>query len=120
MPFPVIAQPLPRAGDAYTTLDKWHGWILAKSGHAEEWQDVFRVGRPDIGRVWAAIAVAVQDGLVSSVRDRSPHGVVCGVDVVLTINDRTSQVATAWHYADAEAAPRLVTAYPRPNITPWR
>jgi len=38
--------------------------------------------------------------------------VVCGIDVTLTINDRTAPVATAWHYADADAAPRLVTAYP--------
>jgi len=28
------------------------------------------------------------------------------------LNDRTASVATAWHYADADAAPRLVTAYP--------
>jgi hypothetical protein len=38
--------------------------------------------------------------------------VVCGVDITLTINDRTSSVATAWHYPDEDAAPRLVTAYP--------
>ena len=30
---------------------------------------------------------------------------VCGVDVTLTINDRTACVATAWHYADGHAAP---------------
>jgi hypothetical protein len=45
-------------------------------------------------------------------RDRAPYGVVCGVEVTLTMNDRTAPVATAWHYADEDAAPRLVTAYP--------
>jgi hypothetical protein len=46
------------------------------------------------------------------VRDRAPHGVVCGVEVTLTINEGTAPVATAWHYAHENAAPRLVTAYP--------
>jgi hypothetical protein len=32
----------------------------------------------------------------------------------LTIDDRTARVATAWHYADQGAAPRLMTAYPSP------
>jgi hypothetical protein len=36
----------------------------------------------------------------SVVRDRAPHGVVCGVDITFTINDRTASVATAWHYPD--------------------
>jgi len=56
----------------------------------------------------------VLNARVSTVRDRTPHGVVCGVEVELTITDRTARVATAWHYADEEASPRLVTAYPRP------
>ena len=46
------------------------------------------------------------------VRSREPHGVVVGVEITLTINDRTAPVATAWHYEDEDAAPRLVTAYP--------
>jgi len=45
-------------------------------------------------------------------RDRAPHGVVGGVELTLTINDREAAVATAWHYPDEDAAPRLVTAYP--------
>jgi hypothetical protein len=40
--------------------------------------------------------------------------VVCGVEVKVMINDRAATVATAWHYADDHAAPRLVTAYPSP------
>ena len=112
MPFPTIGQPLPHAADAYATADKWQGWILAAAGHGDEWARVFHAGPQDTELIWAAIAVAVLDAPVSDVRDRAPHGVVCAVDVTLTINDRTASVATAWHYPDTDAAPRLVTAYP--------
>lgn len=73
---------------------------------------MFGVGPNDSGRVWAAIVAAAADAPVSVLRDRAPHGVVCGVEVTLTVNERTTPVATAWHYADEDAAPRLVTAYP--------
>lgn len=114
MPYPETGQPLPRAADAHTTADKWQGWILAAQGHGREWTRVFDVGPDDSEGIWQAIAAAVLDARVSTVRDRTPHGVVCGVEVELTITDRTARVATAWHYADEEASPRLVTAYPRP------
>jgi len=112
MPFPTVGHPMPRAADAYATEDKWQRWILAAHGHGEEWARVFGVGANDSGRVWAAIVAVVRDAPVSVVRDRAPYGVVCGVEFTLTIGDRTAPVATAWHYADEEAAPRLVTAYP--------
>jgi hypothetical protein len=105
---------MPRAADAYAAAEKWLGWILAPHGHGEDWGRMFDVGPGDSERIWAAISAAVLDARVSVVRDRAPHGVVCGVEVTLTINDRTASVATAWHYANAEAAPRLVTAYPSP------
>lgn len=103
---------MPRASDAYPTEDKWQGWILAAHGHGEDWARVFGVGPDDSGRIWTVIAAAVRDAPVAVIRDRAPHGVVCGVEVALTINDRTAPVATAWHYEDEHAAPRLVTAYP--------
>jgi len=103
---------MPRAADAYATEDKWEGWILAARGHGEDWAWVFEVGPNDSGRVWAATAEAVRDAPVLVMRDRAPYGIVCGVEVTLTMNNRTAPVATAWHYADEEAAPRLVTAYP--------
>jgi len=114
MPYPETGQPLPRAADARATADKWQGWILAAPGHAREWARVFDVGPDDSEGIWQAIAAAVLDAPVSTVRDRAPHGVVCSVGVELTINDRTAHVATAWHYADEEGSPRLVTAYPSP------
>lgn len=114
MPLPTIGQPLPRAADAYTTGEKWQHWILAAHGHGPQWARVFATTVRDRERLWTAILTAVLDAPVTTVRDHGPNGVVCGVDMVLTINDRTARVATAWHYADHDAAPRLVTAYPTP------
>lgn len=114
MAFPQIGQPLPRAADAYATGDKWRGWVLATHGHGPEWASVFDAGPGDEGQIWRAIAAAVTDAPVSTIRDRAPYGVVCGVELILTVNARKAPVATAWHYADENAAPRLVTAYPSP------
>lgn len=112
MPYPEIGQPLPRAADADAMADKWRGWILAVHGHGPEWARVFNVGPLDSEQIWLAIAAAVLDAPVSTIRNRAPYGVVCGVEVELTINDRSALITTAWHYADAGASPRLVTAYP--------
>ena len=59
---------------------------------------MFHAGPQDGELIWAATATAVVHAPVSVVRDRAPHGVVCGVDIRLTINDRSASVATAWHY----------------------
>jgi len=114
MPYPETGQPLPRAADAHTTAGQVAGLDPRRPGPRSEWTRVFDVGPDDSEGIWQAIAAAVLDARVSTVRDRTPHGVVCGVEVELTITDRTARVATAWHYADEEASPRLVTAYPRP------
>jgi len=53
-----------------------------------EWKRIFRVTVEDLDLVWESIE--------------------------LRANERVAFVVTAWHYADADAAPRLVTAYPKP------
>jgi hypothetical protein len=110
---PIIGQPLPRAADAYAAPEKWEQWIFAERGHGREWARVFHVGLADAERVWRAIADAVLDAPISSVREVDV-GVSCEVQVILTINARTSLVRSAWHYVSAESAPRLVTAFPTP------
>lgn len=114
MPYPTLGQPMPRATDAHGADEKWRGWIFAAHGHGSEWRRVFGVGPEDRERIWSAIREVLVDVPVSTIRSRAPHGVVCGVEVTLTLNDRTARVGTAWHYADEDAAPRLVTAYPNP------
>jgi hypothetical protein len=113
MPKPTIGQPLPRADDAYATAEKWTEWILADRGHGREWTRVFRVGPADSEQIWQAMADAVLDAPVSSVREVA-LGVTCEVYMDMTINARTATVRSAWHYADNEDAPRLVTAFPTP------
>lgn len=49
---------------------------------------------------------------VSRVID-TEYGIICRVDLELAIGERSASVRTAWHYAGAMSAPRLVSAYPR-------
>jgi hypothetical protein len=110
---PTIGHPLSRADEAYVTPEKWTEWILSDRGHGEEWGRVFRAHLADSEQIWQAIADAVLDAPISAVR-KVAVGVTCEVDVELTINERTATVRSAWHYADTEDAPRLVTAFPTP------
>ncbi len=110
---PAIGLPLPRAADARAAPKKL-AWLLAEHGPGREWARVLRVPDHDSARLWGAIARALIDAPVSSIRDLSPFGIVCEVRLVLTLNARTSPVLTAWHYANPGDPPRLVTAYPTP------
>lgn len=105
---------MPRALDAYAEPEKWEGWIFATRGHGPEWKKVLHVGVDDHEAVWIAITQAVLEAPVHKILDRGQDGLVCGVDVKLTIGGRSAQVRTSWHYERPGAAPRLVTAYPRP------
>ena len=93
------------------TPEKLH-WILAEHGHGQEWARVFRVRDEDAERLWTALVGAVRNAPIFRVIDRREYGIVCGVAAQLTLNERTANVTTSWHYATAGAAPRLVTAYP--------
>lgn len=110
---PQIGDPLPRAAECWHDRTKLDRWVLGR-GHGAEWKRVFRVDEDDRDLVWSAIKHAVQEAAVEEVRDRSDFGVVCGVEAVLLIGDRSAAVKTSWHYAGPDAAPRLVTAYPSP------
>ena len=110
---PPVGQPLPRAAEAYTAPEKWDQWILAERGHGHEWARVFLVSPTHADAIWRAIADAVLDAPISSVRELEV-GVCCELQTILAIGSRTSIVRSVWHYADADAAPRLVTAFPTP------
>ena len=102
---------LPRADQAWFDRVKLENWILGAEGHGREWKRVFHVDPGDWERVWEAIAQATIGATIRVVRDRSPFGVVCGIEVDLTIDGRTATSTLSWHYAEEGAAPRLVTAY---------
>lgn len=106
-----IGRPLSRGGDAHVDENKWDAWILATPGHGADWRRVF--GEITVDAVWGAILSAVATAPIVDVRMLGEIGITCGVDLSLTLNDRTAAVRTAWHYESADAAPRLVTAYPR-------
>jgi hypothetical protein len=93
--------------------DKLTGWILSEDGHGSEWNRIFRVTVDDVDLVWESIAYGVLTAPVTAIR-RTSTGIGCEVFFELGINRRVAFVVTAWHYADAGATPRLVTAYPKP------
>jgi hypothetical protein len=88
-------------------------WILGVKGHGDEWRRVFRVEAEDAELVWESIAEAVRRARITEVRGQG-SAISYSVLVVLRINDRVASLLTAWHYRDAKASPRLVTAYPKP------
>ena len=108
---PPVGQPLPRAAEAYAAPEKL-AWILSEDGHGREWERVLRIGAEDADRFWEAIAQAVIGARIFKVTEE--FGIVCGVEVSLTIGRRTANARIFWHYERASDAPRLVTAYPRP------
>lgn len=110
MTWPEIGKPLPRIDGAYVRPEKW-SWILGDEAHGPHWRVVFRTVDPDW--VWAAIQVQLTATTISGIRSKGPFGLTCEVQMELVLNDRTATVLTAWHYDHEDAAPRLVSAYPR-------
>ena len=108
---PEIGDALPRAAECWYEQIKLDDWVLAERGHGTGWSRVFHLGPDDSERFWEAIAAASLEAPIATVRDRGKEGVVCGVEVELTIEDRTAPVTISWHYEDEGSAPRLATAY---------
>jgi hypothetical protein len=88
-------------------------WILSEDGHGPEWKRILHVTVEEIDLVWHSISQGVLTAPITAVR-RKHTKVSCEVFLELRMNQRIAFVVTAWHYADAGAAPRLVTAYPKP------
>ena len=109
MPAPEVGKPLPRAEDAFVEDQKWHGYVLAESGHGTDWHR--RFGDIDSETLWSIIADAVVNTPVDEVRVDG-FGTSCRVPVVVTLNARTARVRTVWYYDYAGSAPRLITAFP--------
>jgi hypothetical protein len=110
---PRIGDPLPRATKAWCAQEKLTDWILSEEGHGPEWNRIFRVTVDDFDLVWDSIAVGVLTAPVTA-NLQPKTGIGCEVLFELKIKRRIAFVVTAWHYADAAATPRLVTAYPKP------
>lgn len=87
--------------------------MLGEEGHLGEWRRVFRVETDDAELVWESIAERVLGAPITEVRGKGV-AVSYGVLIEPVINSRVALVLSAWHYEDSGAAPRLVTAYPKP------
>lgn len=109
---PKIGEPLPRIESAWYEWTKVESWVLGEEGHGTEWSSVFHVGLSDWTFVWNTMLNAAKEVPITVVHDRSPFGFTCGVDVWLTVKDRSAQVALSLSYPNADSPPRLVTAYP--------
>jgi hypothetical protein len=66
----------------------------------------------------AQIVARILDTPVSEVRDNTPYGVKCTVDMPIrgigAKADRVVNVRTVWAFDQLGAPPRLVNAYPKP------
>jgi hypothetical protein len=71
------------------------------------------VGIEDAEEVWGAISAVAVTAEVTGLRDLGRFGFNCEVDARLTIGERSGTFRTIWHYATPDAAPRLVSAFPK-------
>jgi hypothetical protein len=110
---PQIGDALPRATDAWCEQTKLTRWVLGEEGHGAEWERTMHVAVEDADEVWRALADLAATATVTGLRDLGRYGFNCEVDGQLTIGERSATFRTIWHYATPDAAPRLVSAYPR-------
>ena len=71
------------------------------------------VGEEALDGLWPLIVVELASAVVTEVRDLASLGISCRVPLFLPIGGRLLSARTAWHYAEDDAAPRLVTAFPQ-------
>jgi hypothetical protein len=110
---PQIGDALPRAAECWYEPAKLMGWVLGEDGHGGEWERVMHVGVEDAEEAWKAISTLATTAKVTGVRDLGRFGFNCEVDAQLTIGERSATFRTIWHYAARDAAPRLVSAFPK-------
>jgi hypothetical protein len=108
--WPTTGHPLLRARDAYADPIKW-AWVLGRRGHGRTGSACSSSTSRTSNGYGDMIAAAAISSPVARLRAGS-WGVGCDIRPILTFNERAAGVLIAWHYADAGAAPRLVTAYP--------
>lgn len=110
---PKIGEPLPRASECWCERTKLLGWVLGEDGHRAEWEQVMHVSVENAEEVWNAISAVTKTAEVTGLRDLGRFGFNCEVDARLTIGERSATFRTIWHYATPDAAPRLVSAFPK-------
>jgi hypothetical protein len=123
MPWPPkVGQLLPHREAAFGVRDKLAGYVLNQRNEiggakARGFERILGITVDDIDYLEATILDAVETAPIDSIRDNSPYGVNCVVDVqVRGLRDKSGRmlrVRTVWLLADASTPPRLVSAYPK-------
>jgi hypothetical protein len=120
---PRVGEPLPRAEDAFGVRAKLAGYSLDVTNlvggpKARGFVQILGITISDIDYLEEAIRAGICTQLVSEVRDNSPYGINCVVEVPVrgigTKSTRIINVRTVWTLKARKAQPRLVSAFPRP------
>lgn len=120
---PKIGELLPRAAEATGVREKLAGYSLDPANEfggpkARGFELILGITPVHLDHLEAEIRAGIRKAPISSVRDNTPHGFNCVVELpVRGVGDkreRVINVRTVWELTDEDAAPRLITAYPRP------
>jgi hypothetical protein len=122
-PPPTVGELLPRADEATGVRYKLETYSLDATHEdggpkARGFECILGIRIEAIDYLEAQIMARVLDIPVSVIRDNSPYGVKCTVDMPISgigaKADRIANVRTVWALDSPGAPPRLVTAYPKP------
>jgi hypothetical protein len=114
---------LPRAAQATGVREKLAAYSLnVENVHgapkARSFERILGITIEHVDYLESAIRAAILNTPVASIRENAPHGINCVVDVLVRglgdKGERAANVRTVWEIAGRDAAPRLVTAYPKP------
>jgi hypothetical protein len=117
---PIAGELLPRGAEAVGVRRKLATYVLNR-GHqdggpkARGFERLLGITIDDVDHLEAQIMRGILQTPTSAVRYNPPYGVNCVVEVpVRGIGSKchhAANVRTVWEFADANAAPRLVSAY---------
>jgi hypothetical protein len=120
---PAVGELLPRAAEAFGVHEKLAGYSLNVAHEdgrpkARGFERILGITIEAIDYLEVAILDGAQLTPISSVRDNTPWGLKCVVDVPVPglgeKSDRVVNVRTVWEIASDSAPPRLVNAYLKP------
>ncbi len=120
---PQVGDVLPRAEECFGLRDKLSNYSLNPAhergfAKARGFETLLGVTVADLEYLEATIRIGIRGAPIGSIRDNSPYGVLCAVDIAVRgVREKASRsigVCTVWELADREAAPRLVSAYVKP------
>jgi hypothetical protein len=120
---PAVGALLPRAAEAFGVRYKLETYSLnttneAGRAKAKGFELVLGITLRDIDYLEGQIVTGVLRTPVSSIRDNSPYGVNCVVELPVqgigAHSQRVANVLTAWEIREPGEKPRLVSAYIKP------